>query len=701
MSKHYLRVAKLLAILVFILSSAVGFGQGSFVWTGEQDADWNNPQNWRDHNFQHNLPTPGSTATIPADLSGHQPVISSSQVIDYVVQNLKLLTIAAGAHVETQSLFINFSGGCIAVHGALVNVGTIAFDNDGKLDNFGFFENQGTLDNAGQAAITNHPGAHWRSLGNVINYGPITNKGFWEIFAIVNNFGTTTNEGLVSNHGTFENFPCATLIQNADNTFGGDVWNLGVAYQLQGFLNATNMGGVVLFKLSENPKPTMRCKDATVQLGPDGTLTIGPELVNDGSSADYCFITQFEVSPKHFDCSHVGQNVVTLTATDALGNSASCQAVVTILENGCEPDLNCPPEVSNLLLCLDDDDDDEVQVSGQLPASDPNGDPLTFNPTPLYGPFLGSVTIHPDGSFTYKADDDDDDEADVFAYEVCDGKADACSSGCSRGIVIIQRDDCEDDDEDDKGDCCEAGGKPQVLTLRYTGEDCSASDHDQDPEKATCSGDPHFASNVRIVASEKQDGSGKVWFDGIVALGSTFQVDSKTNGESRLKSNTYLNIFDLNGNHLQRVQMHTSCSQPLDVGDRFGSLLLEGILKDNGEACGEGGSGSGSSGSGNGSVDCCEEGEKPVALTMQYTGEGCGATHHSQDDEKVSCSGDPALAGTVQIVASEKENPFDGDVYFNGMVNLGESFTLAAANAGEDKLRSNTWVSIYDTNGKL
>ena len=32
--------------------------------------------------------------------------------------------------------------------------------------------------------------------------------------------------------------------------------------------------------------------------------------------------------------------------------------------------------------------------------------------------------------------------------------------------------------------------------------------------------------------------------------------------------------YDMNGNLLQFVEFHTSCSQPLNVGDQFGSILL-------------------------------------------------------------------------------------------------------------------------------
>ena len=124
---------------------------------------------------------------------------------------------------------------------------------------------------------------------------------------------------------------------------------------------------------------------------------------------------------------------------------------------------------------------------------------------------------------------------------------------------------------------CEDGEKPKVLIMRYTGEGSDASNHSQDAKKVSCSGDPNFASPVRIIATEKKDiNDGKVWFDGTVELNDTFKIDAMNGGKDHLKSETHVKIFDLNGNLLQSIKFHTSCSQPLNIGDQFGSLKLEG-----------------------------------------------------------------------------------------------------------------------------
>ena len=130
---------------------------------------------------------------------------------------------------------------------------------------------------------------------------------------------------------------------------------------------------------------------------------------------------------------------------------------------------------------------------------------------------------------------------------------------------------------EDEGSFCVDAAKPQVLTMRYTGEDCSASDHSQDPSKVSCDGDPMFEPVVRIRASDKSNpnhGHASVWFDGTVELDSTFDIDATNAGETKLKANTWVHVFDANDVLLQTIRFHTSCSQPLYPDDQFGSLVL-------------------------------------------------------------------------------------------------------------------------------
>lgn len=130
-----------------------------------------------------------------------------------------------------------------------------------------------------------------------------------------------------------------------------------------------------------------------------------------------------------------------------------------------------------------------------------------------------------------------------------------------------------------ESDWCE-DGKPLALTIRYTGQSCDASDHDQDERKSSCSGDPAGSTPVRVVASDRRRPSehhAKIWFRGQVELNGTFSLDARNADERKLKAETYVRLSDLDGNVLQSVKFHTSCSQPLNKGDQFGSLLMVGF----------------------------------------------------------------------------------------------------------------------------
>ena len=119
--------------------------------------------------------------------------------------------------------------------------------------------------------------------------------------------------------------------------------------------NASTQTAIVT--VSDNLAPVARAKDITVSLGADGTVTIDPAAVDNGSS-DNCEIVSFSLSQDTFDCSDIGgygygndddddddegwgwsyrkknkRNKVTLTVTDAAGNSDSAEAFVTVVDD--------------------------------------------------------------------------------------------------------------------------------------------------------------------------------------------------------------------------------------------------------------------------------------------------------------------------------------------------------------------------------
>ena len=85
--------------------------------------------------------------------------------------------------------------------------------------------------------------------------------------------------------------------------------------------------------------PVAVCQNISVNLDANGNASITAMQVNNGSS-DNCGIVSMTVSPSTFTCANVGPNTVTLTVTDASGNSHSCTATVTVVDN-IAPTVSC------------------------------------------------------------------------------------------------------------------------------------------------------------------------------------------------------------------------------------------------------------------------------------------------------------------------------------------------------------------------
>ena len=74
--------------------------------------------------------------------------------------------------------------------------------------------------------------------------------------------------------------------------------------------------------------PVALCKNITANLGSTGTVTVLASAVNNGSSDNCSF--SLSLTPNTFTCLNIGMNTVTLKATDAGGNTATCIAKITV-----------------------------------------------------------------------------------------------------------------------------------------------------------------------------------------------------------------------------------------------------------------------------------------------------------------------------------------------------------------------------------
>jgi large repetitive protein len=88
--------------------------------------------------------------------------------------------------------------------------------------------------------------------------------------------------------------------------------------------------------IEDNVAPTAICQDITVQLDANGEVVITAADIDNGSN-DNCGAVTLTIdggaNDQTFDCTSVGTQTVTLTVTDANGNSSTCDAQVTIEDN--------------------------------------------------------------------------------------------------------------------------------------------------------------------------------------------------------------------------------------------------------------------------------------------------------------------------------------------------------------------------------
>lgn len=151
--------------------------------------------------------------------------------------------------------------------------------------------------------------------------------------------GTATITAAQIDNGSTDNCAGSLTLAITPNAF-----DCTVSSPAQVELTVTDVAGnsstcTATVSFTENTPPTAVCQDITIQLDAAGTASIvGADV--DGGSSDNCGVATLDVDPATFDCSHIGENTVTLTVSDAAGNTATCTAIVTV-EDNVAPTASC------------------------------------------------------------------------------------------------------------------------------------------------------------------------------------------------------------------------------------------------------------------------------------------------------------------------------------------------------------------------
>jgi hypothetical protein len=126
-------------------------------------------------------------------------------------------------------------------------------------------------------------------------------------------------------------------------------------------------------------------------------------------------------------------------------------------------------------------------------------------------------------------------------------------------------------------------GKPKGLVFEYTGDDCSATTNDQ-RGKAKCQdfaplGPDDVAVRVEYRGKDRKKITVMPNDESVYVVGPAGSniVTLEATRRKELHSSTKFEI-KRGGEKLQKLEIHTSCSKPLNVGDQFGSLILREFI---------------------------------------------------------------------------------------------------------------------------
>jgi hypothetical protein len=113
---------------------------------------------------------------------------------------------------------------------------------------------------------------------------------------------------------------------------------------------------------NDTEAPVIIASNTNVAIGPDGTVVLTVQNTN-MSVTDNCALASVVFQPTEFQCTQLGNHLVTVTATDAAGHVVSQSLTVTVVDNSA-PILICSP---SLVVCFEDN-----PVSYQAPNATDN-----------------------------------------------------------------------------------------------------------------------------------------------------------------------------------------------------------------------------------------------------------------------------------------------------------------------------------------
>lgn len=272
----------------------------------------------------------------------------------------------------------------------------------------------------------------------------------------------------------------------------------------------------------------------------------------------------------------------------------------------------------------------------------------------------------------------------------------------------VEKEACVVQPPDPGGDSCQ--GKATKLHFQYTGLGCDATSHLQAPHKVRCRGGADGDEPVDIIVySKHKRWWGRHWRKKIFAIehgvnvGDEIWVDAANANKPHLPRSLRYKIRS-GYNTIEKGKFHTSCSEPLEPGDNFGSLLLTQLTSTQG-----------------GTVTLSEEDEMEECiseinvtpaphcvgsikkLVLRYVGGDCTNTVHSQGSSAYCVDINPPTTDPVRIIVSDSQSPSSNILLDQEPIEVGDFITIDPAVIGASTLDDFTgfWIKDALTNDLL
>ncbi|MGY3793472.1 immunoglobulin-like domain-containing protein [Aquimarina sp. 433] len=156
----------------------------------------------------------------------------------------------------------------------------------------------------------------------------------------------------------------------------------------------------------DTTNPTVVCQNITVQLDDTGNASITPAMIDNGS-ADLSGIASIVIDITDFDCTNIGDNMVTLTVTDANGNTDMCMATVTV-EDEVAPEFDMTTVPTDMEVPFDTGNTYTLPdfTNGVVVTDNCDTNKSAFATTITQSPVAGTLLAEGDHVITLTATDD-------------------------------------------------------------------------------------------------------------------------------------------------------------------------------------------------------------------------------------------------------------------------------------------------------